>query len=114
MTDWCQDHTRGISAGEVRQHPELIAGSQMRIEEVATVMSARKSGAARYIFYKAIIELLHSCSKDDIGNELGTSLENSMFGAYRAEWPADSSAAPFRQELVDLQAELIGELSQAR
>lgn len=84
-------------------------GLQMRVEEAAGVLSARKSLAAKYILNRALIELVRLTPKDVLGEELGMQLEANAFAAYRSE--RDDA---HKQAVASLQVELLGELSKNR
>ncbi|WVQ77970.1 hypothetical protein IAT38_000051 [Cryptococcus sp. DSM 104549] len=111
---WCRDFTGNIGASEVRAHLERSLGMQMRVEDAAAILQARKSSAARFIMNRALIELLKVIPKDSLDPELGMTLEQNAFNAYRAEKLEDVMQFPHRKAVSRLQVELLGQLSKTR
>lgn len=114
LNNWCRGHCEGISASEVRAHLNQSLGLQMRVEDAATILSGRKSSAARYILGIALIELVKTVPRDALGEELGMSLESSAFGTYRSEKLEEHTQFPHRKAVAQLQIELLGQLSVTR
>ncbi len=66
-------------------HLDRSLGLQMLVEDAAAILSARKIATARYIFVRAVVELLQVTQKDDLGEEQGMTIEVNAFNAYRSE-----------------------------
>ncbi|WWD15776.1 hypothetical protein CI109_100199 [Kwoniella shandongensis] len=114
LMSWCRDHCGNIGASEVRAHLDRSLGLQMRVEDAAAILQARKSSAARYIMNRALIELLKVVPKDSLDQELGMSLEQNAFNAYRSEKLDEIMQFPHRKAVSQLQIELLGQLSNTR
>lgn len=70
--------------------------------------------AARYILNRALIELVKLTPKDALGEELGMSLEQNAFNAYRSEKLEELGQFPHRKAVSQMQVELLGQLSTTR
>jgi len=114
LNGWCQLHTEGINASEVRAHLDRSLGLQMRVEDAAAILTGRKSSAARFILNRALIELLKVTPKESVSEDLGMLLEQNAFNAYRSEKPEESNHVPHRKAVSQLQVELLGYLSTTR
>lgn len=114
LQNWCDGHCRGIGAAEVRSHLDRSLGLQMRVEDAAAILSARKIAIARYILVRAIIELVQVTSKDDLGEELGMTIEVNAFNAYRSESLDTDVQSTHKRAVSQLQIDLLGELSRTR
>ncbi len=86
----------------------------MRVEDAAAILSARKIATARYIFVRAVVELLQVTQKDDLGEELGMTIEVNAFNAYRSESLDVDVQSPHKRAVSQLQVDLLGELSRTR
>ena len=114
LSSWCKTHCEGIGANEVRAHLDSSHGLQMRVEDAAAILGARKSSAARYIQTRTLIELVKVVPREALGEELGMALEGNAFNAYRTEKLEESSQFPHRKAVSQLQVELLGHLSNTR
>lgn len=114
LNSWCRLHCEGIAAGEVRAHLDRSLGLQMRVEDAAAILAARKQSAARYLKARALIELVRATPKDSLGEELGMRIEEEAFHAYRSERLEEQGQPPQRKAVTQLQVELLGELSKTR
>ncbi|KAK8869950.1 hypothetical protein IAR55_000519 [Kwoniella newhampshirensis] len=114
LMSWCRDHSGNIGASEVRAHLDRSLGLQMRVEDAAAILQARKSSAARYVLNRALIDLLKVIPKDSLDQELGMSLEHNAFNAYRSEKLEEIMQFPHRRAVAQLQVELLGQLSGTR
>lgn len=86
----------------------------MRVEDAATILSGRKTSAARYVLNRALIELVKMTPKEALGEDLGMALETNAFNAYRTERLEEHSQFPHRKAVSNLQIELLGHLSSTR
>lgn len=111
---WCRDYCGNIGASEVRTHLDRSIGLQIKVEEAAAILQARKSSAARFIMNRALIELLKIIPKDSLDQEFGMTLEQNAFNAYRSEKLEDVMQFPHRKAVSQLQVELLGQLSKTR
>ncbi|WVF72479.1 hypothetical protein IAT40_007294 [Kwoniella sp. CBS 6097] len=114
LLGWCRDHCGNIGASEVRAHLDRSLGLQMRVEDAAAILQARKASAARFIMNRALIELLKIIPKDSLDQELGMTLEQNAFNAYRSEKLEEIMQFPHRKAVCQLQVELLGQLSNTR
>jgi hypothetical protein len=88
---------------------------QMRVEDAAAILGARKSSAARYLLNRGLIEVVKVVPREVMGEELGMSIEGLAFAAYvhRGE-KEDGTSNPHKVAVAHLQVELLGELSRTR
>ncbi|ODN73526.1 hypothetical protein L202_08027 [Cryptococcus amylolentus CBS 6039] len=114
LISWCRDYCGNIGASEVRSHLDRSMGLQMKVEDAAAILQARKSSAARFIMNRALIELLKITPKDSLDQELGMTLETNAFNAYRSEKPEDVMQFPHKKAVSQLQIQLLGQLSKTR
>ncbi|WVO12730.1 hypothetical protein L204_100338 [Cryptococcus depauperatus] len=114
LMSWCRDQSGNIGANEVRTHLDRAMGLQMKVEDAAAILQTRKSLAAKFIMNRALIELLKVIPKDSLDQELGTTLENNVFNAYRSEKPEDVMQFSHRKAVSQLQVQLLGQLSKTR
>ncbi|WWD01575.1 hypothetical protein V866_008520 [Kwoniella sp. B9012] len=114
LTCWCRDYTGNIGASEVRAHLDRSLGLQMRVEDAAAILQSRKSSAAKFIMNRSLIELLEVIPKDSLDQELGMTLEQNAFNAYRSEKIEEIIQFPHRKAVSQLQVELLGQLSNNR
>ncbi|WWC61281.1 uncharacterized protein I303_103862 [Kwoniella dejecticola CBS 10117] len=114
LMSWSRDFTGNIGASEVRAHLDRSLGLQMRVEDAAAILQSRKSSAAKFIVSRTLIQLLKVVPKDSLDAELGMSLEQIAFNAYRSEKPEEIYQFPHRKAVSQLQVELLGQLSNNR
>ncbi|WRT66978.1 uncharacterized protein IL334_003943 [Kwoniella shivajii] len=114
LMSWSRDYTGNIGASEVRAHLDRSLGLQMRVEDAAAILQSRKSSAARFIMNRALIELLRIIPKDSLDQDLGMSIEQNVFNAYRSEKPEEILQFPHRKAVSQSQIELLGQLSKTR
>ncbi|WVW83281.1 hypothetical protein I302_105300 [Kwoniella bestiolae CBS 10118] len=114
LMSWCRDYTGNIGASEVRAHLDRSLGLQMRVEDAAAILQSRKSSAAKFIMNRSLIELLKVIPKDSLDQELGMTLEQNAFNAYRSEKIEEIIQFPHRKAVAQLQVELLGQLSNNR
>ncbi|ORY25725.1 putative cell polarity protein [Naematelia encephala] len=114
LSGWTKGHCEGIGASEVRAHLDRALGLQMRVEDAAAILGARKSSAARYVLNRALIEMIKTVPRDAIGEDLGMSLEQNAFNTYRAEKLDENAQFSHRKAVSNMQIELLGELSTTR
>ncbi|WWC85329.1 uncharacterized protein L201_000192 [Kwoniella dendrophila CBS 6074] len=114
LMNWCRDYTGNIGASEVRAHLDRSLGSQMRVEDAAAILQSRKSSAARFIMNRSLIELLKIIPKDSLDAELGMTLEQNAFNAYKSEKLEEIIQFPHRKAVSQLQIELLGQSSKTR
>lgn len=114
LMSWCRDYCGNIGASEVRTHLDRSIGLQIKVEEAAAILQARKSSAAKCIMNRVLIELLKIIPKDSLDQELGMTLEQNAFNAYRSEKLEDVNQFPHRKVVSQLQVELLGQLSKTR
>jgi hypothetical protein len=114
LHSWTRSQSEAVDANEVRSHIDGNAGLQMRFEETAAILSSRKTLCARYIFNRAVIEVVKLTPKDALGEELAMHIEQNAFNAYRNEKLEDSGQLSHRKAVAALQVELLGELSKSR
>jgi hypothetical protein len=86
----------------------------MRVEDAAAILTARKSCAAKFILNRALIEIVRITPREALGEELGMSLEQNAFNAYRTEKLEESAQSGMRRAVAQLQVELLGHLSTTR
>lgn len=89
-------------------------GLQMRVEDAAAILGARKSSVAKYILNRVLIELVKITPRDMLGEELGMMLEQNAFNAYRLEKVEELIQVPHKRAVSQLQIELLGQLSRTR
>lgn len=114
LNTWCRSHCEGIGASEVRAHLDRSLGLQMRVEDAAAILTARKSSAAKFILNRALIEIVRITPREALGEELGMSLEQNAFNAYRTEKLEEGTQSGMRRAVAQLQVDLLGHLSTTR
>lgn len=109
LHNWTRQHCEGMTSSEVRMYMDRSLGVNVRVEEAASILSQRKSQAARYLLNRALIELVRLTPKEVLGEDLGMTLESNAFNAYKTERGDDGQG-----KKPGLQVELLGELSKTR
>lgn len=86
----------------------------MRVEDAAAILGGRKSSTARFILNRALIELVKITPKESLSEDLGMTLEQNAFNAYRSEKLEESMQIPHKKAVSVLQVELLSQLSTTR
>jgi len=100
-----------MQPSEVRSHLNQSMGLQIRADEAAAMLASRKQLAARYIYNRALIEIVRIVPPDALGEEVALNLEHAAFSLLRSE-RADDYAQ--RRTISSLLIDFLGELSKTR
>lgn len=111
LTAWCRQQSDYLPLSEVRAHLSQSLGLQTRTEDAAAVLGNRKASAARFIFYRALIEIVRIVPPDALGEEVALNLEHASFSLFRSE-RVDETA--YRRAVSALLVDFLSELSKTR
>lgn len=84
---------------------------QMRQDEAAVVLGGRKASAGRYIFYRALMEIIRVVPREQLGDDVALNLEHSAFSVFRSERTEDFV---HRRAVSALLVDFLSELSKTR
>ncbi|KAL1411204.1 Cell morphogenesis protein PAG1 [Vanrija albida] len=109
LNTWCRIQSDNISSNDVRSHLSQSLGFQVRPDEAASVLGSRKASAAKYIYHRALIEIVRTVPT--LGEDVALNLEHSAFSLFRSERPDDVA---HRRDVSALLVDFLGELSKTR
>ncbi|KAL7422234.1 Cell morphogenesis protein PAG1 [Cryptotrichosporon argae] len=114
LTGWCRAQCEAIQAAEVRAQLSRSMDLRIRVEDAAAILGSRKSSAAKYIYIRALIELVRAAPKEAFAADVGMNVENTAFGLYKPDRPDEHAQYPHRRAVLQLVVELLGHLSNTR
>ncbi|POW16963.1 hypothetical protein PSTT_00788, partial [Puccinia striiformis] len=96
------------------QRALVTSGNSLNSKRVATVLSERKNLALVYILCRALISIVQGVTREALGEELGTRLEEIVFNSIKNADPHVTSRSPNKQANMNMFAYLLGALSNIR
>ncbi|THU94717.1 hypothetical protein K435DRAFT_966750 [Dendrothele bispora CBS 962.96] len=114
---WRRSQVENVGSDLIEYHrtmPDTSVNRSIRPSEVPGLLNARKALAAIYIMCRALIAVVQTLSKDAIGENLGYSLEKTIFDQFRKPDLKLLMQSANHRTNADLSAELLGHLANIR
>ncbi|BEJ00337.1 hypothetical protein CcaverHIS631_0501940 [Cutaneotrichosporon cavernicola] len=106
---WVRNHIEKAHSGDV-YHPQPM-GIRMGIDDEAAVLGARRVSAARYIYYRTLMEIVRVVPGEQLGDDVALNLEHSAFSVFRSERSEDTV---HRRAVSGVLVDFLSELSKTR
>ncbi|GMK55966.1 hypothetical protein CspeluHIS016_0210220 [Cutaneotrichosporon spelunceum] len=106
---WVRNHIEKAHSGDVYLSQPM--GIRMGLDDEAIVLGARRVSAARYIYYRTLIEIVRVVPREQLGDDVALNLEHSAFSVFRSERSEDTV---HRRTVSNVLVDLLSELSKTR
>jgi hypothetical protein len=106
---WVRNHIEKAHSGDVYLSQSM--GMRMGVDDEATVLGARRVSAARYIYYRTLMEIVRVVPREQLGDDVALNLEHSAFSVFRSERSEDTV---HRRAVSGVLVDFLSELSKTR
>ncbi|EGG02515.1 uncharacterized protein MELLADRAFT_91353 [Melampsora larici-populina 98AG31] len=105
---------RAISLGSVMFLNRFSGDNTTNPRRVAAVLAERKGLALVYLLCRALIAIVQGVTRESLGEELGSRIEEIVFNSIKNADTSPSSRNPNKQANMNMFAQLLGALSNIR
>ncbi|WAQ88128.1 hypothetical protein PtA15_9A253 [Puccinia triticina] len=98
----------------LEKQPRVTSGNSLNLRRVTAVLSERKHLALVYILCRALISVVQVVTREALGEDLGTRLEEIIFNSIKNADPHVTARTPNKQANMNMFAYLLGALSNIR